>query len=191
MDLTVSWDRWLREQDVDCVLEATTPVTAPPRGSFGHPAKTTTNLAAFTSLWNLLRSPVELAADAAREALTDTGAAPGIVAAVIDTAAGIRQFETSTPGAPAPLGRSNNYPRSVAQRVGAAPARAILEVAGGQGPQHLVNELAAAIAAGSCQAALVFGSEAISTAQRLAKDAMTGPTSPNRSTATWRTAATA
>ncbi|MER6816220.1 acetyl-CoA acetyltransferase [Spirillospora sp. NPDC000708] len=115
------------------------------------------------------RSPVDLAADAAREALGDTGADPGAIAAAIDTVAGVRQFEISTPGASAPLGRSSNYPRSVARRVGASPARAILEVAGGQGPQHLVNELAAAIAAGTCQAALVFGSEAISTAQHLAK----------------------
>ncbi|TQM01861.1 acetyl-CoA acetyltransferase [Pseudonocardia kunmingensis] len=113
-------------------------------------------------------SPVELAADAARAALTDTGADPAAVAAAIDTVAGIRQFEISTPGARAPLGRSDNYPRSVAQRVGAWPGRAILEVAGGQGPQHLVTELAGTIAAGGCEAALLFGSEAISTARHLA-----------------------
>ena len=112
-------------------------------------------------------SPVELAAAAAREALSDTGAAG--VAAAIDTVAGIRQFESSVPGGGAPLGRSDNYPRSVARRVGAAPARAILEVVGGQAPQHLVTELAGAIAAGSCEVALVFGSEAISTVRHLAK----------------------
>ena len=44
------------------------------------------------------RSPVDLAADAAREALTDTGADPAAVAAAIDTVAGIRQFENSVPG---------------------------------------------------------------------------------------------
>lgn len=52
--------------------------------------------------------------------------------------------------------------------MGAGPGRAILEVVGGQGPQHLVNELAATIAAGSSQTALVFGSEAISTVRHLA-----------------------
>ncbi|GHF37010.1 acetyl-CoA C-acetyltransferase [Amycolatopsis bartoniae] len=114
-------------------------------------------------------SAVDLAANAARAALADTGADPAAVAAAIDTVGGIRQFEISTPGAPAPLGKSDNYPRSVANRVGAAPARAILDVAGGQGPQHLVTEFAATIAAGDSQVALAFGSEAISTVQHLAK----------------------
>ena len=68
------------------------------------------------------RSPVDLAADAAREALADTGADPSVVAAAIDTVAGIRQFENSVPGARAPLGRSDNYPRSVAGRIAASPA---------------------------------------------------------------------
>ena len=114
------------------------------------------------------RSAVDLAADAARAAITDTGADPGAVTAAIDTVAGIRQFEISVPGARSPLGRSDNYPRSVAGRIGARPARAILEAGGGQGPQHLVTELAAAIAAGRGEVALVFGSEAISTAAHYA-----------------------
>lgn len=113
-------------------------------------------------------SAVDLAASASSAALTDTGADTDTVAAAIDTVAGIRQFETSTPGAPAPLGKSNNYPRSVAQRIGAKPARAILEVSGGQGPQHLVTELARAIASGEISAAMIFGSEAISTVRHLA-----------------------
>jgi len=113
-------------------------------------------------------SAVGLAAEAATEALADSGADPAAVAAAIDTVAGVRQFEISTPMAQVPLGRSDNYPRSVANRLGAAPARAILEVAGGQSPQHLITELAGAIAAGSSQVALVFGSEAISTARHLA-----------------------
>jgi len=114
------------------------------------------------------RSPVDLAADAVRAALADTGGDPASVAAAIDTAAGIRQFENSVPGARAPLGRSDNYPRSVARRIGASPARAILEVGGGQGPQHLVSEFCAAIAAGGSDVTLVFGSEAISTVEHYA-----------------------
>ncbi|MFE9322546.1 acetyl-CoA acetyltransferase [Nocardia sp. NPDC052278] len=114
-------------------------------------------------------SAVELAAAAARRALADTGADTAAVAARVDTVAGVRQFEISTPGAPAPLGKSDNYPRSVADRVGAEPTRAILEVSGGQSPQHLITELARAIAAGNSEAALIFGSEAISTARHLAK----------------------
>ena len=54
------------------------------------------------------RSPVDLAADAAREALDDTGGEPAAVAAAIDTVIGIRQFENSHPRARAPLGRSDN-----------------------------------------------------------------------------------
>jgi acetyl-CoA C-acetyltransferase len=108
-------------------------------------------------------SPVALAAAAARAALADSGADPAAVARVIDTVAGVRQFEASRPDRPAPLGRADNYPRAVARRIGADPARAILGVVGGQTPQHLVTELAGAIAAGDCGGALVFGAEAIST----------------------------
>jgi acetyl-CoA C-acetyltransferase len=81
------------------------------------------------------RSPVDLAADAAREALGDSGTDLVAVAAAVDTLAATRQFDNSTPGARAPLGRSDNFPRSVALRIGASPRRAILEVAGGQSPQ--------------------------------------------------------
>jgi acetyl-CoA C-acetyltransferase len=114
-------------------------------------------------------SPVGLAAAAAAEALADTGADPAAVAAAIDTVAGVRQFENSVPGARAPLGRSDNYPRSVAGRIGASPERAVLEVTGGQAPQHLVNEFAAVIAAGDSEVTLIFGSEAISTIAHYAK----------------------
>ena len=115
-------------------------------------------------------SPVELAAQAARAALADAQATAGDagLASRLDTVAGVRQFEISTPVAVAPLGRSDNYPRSVARRLGADPARAILEVSGGQGPQHLITELAGEIAAGRSELALVFGSEAISTVRNLA-----------------------
>jgi acetyl-CoA C-acetyltransferase len=114
-------------------------------------------------------APVGLAAAAARSALADTGADPAAVGAAVDTVAGVRQFEISHPAARARLGRSDNYPRSVAARVGAAPARAILEVTGGQAPQHLVTELAATIAAGGSELALAFGGEAISTVQHYAR----------------------
>ncbi|HXA12687.1 MAG TPA: acetyl-CoA acetyltransferase, partial [Mycobacterium sp.] len=103
-------------------------------------------------------SAVELATAAAQAALSDTGADPGALARAIDTVAGVRQFEISGP-APAPLGRSTNYPRSVARRIGAEPARAIVEVIGGQGPQHLVTEFAGAIAAGAADVVMVLGSE--------------------------------
>jgi acetyl-CoA C-acetyltransferase len=112
-------------------------------------------------------SAVELATEAARAALDDCGADMAAVARRIDTVAGVRQFEISTPRAIAPLGRSSNYPRSVAQRIGANPAEAVLEVAGGQSPQHLVNEISEDIAAGKRSIAMLFGSEAISTVRHL------------------------
>ncbi|MBV9088399.1 MAG: acetyl-CoA acetyltransferase [Mycobacteriaceae bacterium] len=112
-------------------------------------------------------SPVELAAAAATAALEDCGDDLGAVARAIDTVAAVRQFEISGP-MPAPLGKSTNYPRSVARRVGAEPVRAILEVVGGQGPQHLVTELAGKIAAGSSDVAMVFGSDAVSTQRHYA-----------------------
>ena len=113
-------------------------------------------------------SAVGLAARAAHAALADCGADPPGLAAAVDTIAGVRQFETSAPFARAPLGRADNYPRAVAARIGADPGRAILEVTGGQAPQHLVTELAGSIAAGLAEVALVIGSEAISTARHFA-----------------------
>lgn len=115
-------------------------------------------------------SAVDLAVEAARGAIGDTGADPASVASAIDTVAGVRQFEISTPDAVSPLGRSSNYPRSVADGVGATPRRAILEVSGGQSPQHLATEIAASIAAGECEVALIFGAEAMSTDRACAGD---------------------
>ena len=110
-------------------------------------------------------SPADLAGKAAAEACADTGAAR--IAAHIDVIAAIRQFEVSWPGAVAPFGKADNFPRAVAGRIGADPARAILEPVGGQGPQHLVNEFAQEIGAGRMSMALICGSEAISTVRRL------------------------
>jgi acetyl-CoA C-acetyltransferase len=104
-------------------------------------------------------SAVDLAAAAAAAAIADAGIDP----AGIDTVAGVRQFEISGPMFTAPLGRSNNFPRSVAARVGASPGRAVLEVVGGQSPQHLITEFATAIARGEAGTVLLCGSEAIST----------------------------
>ncbi len=111
-------------------------------------------------------SSVELATAAARAALADTGA-PTAVAGAVDTVLGLRQFEISGTGM-APLGCSTNYPRSVAQRVGALPARAVLEPIGGQGPQRALTEFAAAIAAGSADVVMLFGSENGSTLRHFA-----------------------
>ncbi|WP_099025744.1 acetyl-CoA acetyltransferase [Mycolicibacterium palauense] len=114
-------------------------------------------------------SAVELATEAVRAALADTGADTATVAGAIEVFAGLRQFEICTPFAEPPLGCSDNYLRSVAHRVGAAPARAVLEPLGGHGPQKLLTEFAGAIAAGEADTVLLVGSEPGSTARYFAK----------------------
>jgi acetyl-CoA C-acetyltransferase len=114
-------------------------------------------------------SPIDLAVAASRAAIADTGVDSAAVVAAIDTVACTRQFENSTPGAPAPLGKSSKYPLSVANRLGAVPRRAVLEVAGGQSPQHLVTEFSREVLAGRANAVLLTGAEAMSTIRHLAK----------------------
>ncbi|BBY31744.1 acetyl-CoA acetyltransferase [Mycolicibacterium sediminis] len=110
-------------------------------------------------------SAVDLATEATRAALADTGADVAAVARAIEVFVGLRQFEICTPFADPPLGASDNYVRSVAKRVGADPVRAVLEPIGGSGSQKVVTEFAAAIAAGEIEVALVLGSEPGSTAK--------------------------
>ncbi|MET0987913.1 MAG: enoyl-CoA hydratase-related protein [Steroidobacteraceae bacterium] len=111
-------------------------------------------------------SYVDLAAGAARRACDDA-ASVSALAPHIDMVVSTRQFENSSPMAKAPFGRSNNFPRSVAQRLGANPARAAVEVAGGQSPQHLVNEFAQSIHDGAVKLVLLVGAEAMSTVRHL------------------------
>lgn len=107
-------------------------------------------------------SSVDLAAEAGRAAIEDAAGSPGRVAAAIDVLAGIRPFELSGPMEP-PLGGASNYPRAVGLRIGIDPPRAVLEMVGGQSPQHLVTEFSARIARGDCDAVLITGGEALST----------------------------
>lgn len=111
-------------------------------------------------------SHMDLAGEALKAAFVDARARRKLGPA-LDTLAAIRQFEISATRYSAPFGHSNNTPRSIARRAGANPARAILEVVGGQGPQRLIGELAAEIAAGRSKMAAVAGSEAISTMRSL------------------------
>ncbi|MCW2812634.1 MAG: acetyl-CoA acetyltransferase, partial [Nocardioides sp.] len=121
-------------------------------------------------------SHLDLAARAAQAALADTGADPAAVAAAVDVLAAVRQFEIGTPLTAVPFGRSTNVPRSIARRIGADPARAVLEVGGGQSPQKLVTELAREIAAGRADVGLIAGGEAMSTVRHLsAQDPSTHP----------------
>src|ERR1700750_417811 len=113
-------------------------------------------------------SSVDLATEAVRAALADTGADVAAVAQAIEVFVGLRQFEICTPFTKPPLGCSDNYVRSVANRVGADPARAGLEPIGGNGAQKLMTEFAGTIAAGDIEVALILGSEPGSTAKYFA-----------------------
>lgn len=113
-------------------------------------------------------SSVDLATEAARAALADTGVDVDTLAKAVDAVVGLRQFEISGP-TPASLGKSNNYPRSVMQRLGAQPARSVIEPVGGQGPQKLVTEFGTAIAGGGADVVMIIGSENGSTLRYFAR----------------------
>lgn len=112
-------------------------------------------------------SPVEITATAARRACDDALSLTRL-APHIDTVAVVPTFEDSSPRLAQPFGRSNNFPRSLAQRLGLTPRRAIWAPMGGDMPQRLLNQCAAAIAGGDMEVVLLAGGEAISTARHLA-----------------------
>ena len=102
-------------------------------------------------------SPLSLATDAAKAALADAG----LSGSDVDRLAFVRIFEDSIPSAPHPHGHNTNLPGTLARDIGAAPASLIYSDVGGQNPQALVNEFAAAIHAGEVDCVLIAGSEAI------------------------------
>lgn len=106
-------------------------------------------------------SAPDLAAEAARAALANVGVA-GDLAGRIDVIATTRTFEDSYDG-PAAFGKSTNFPRSIAKRLGIAPRKAVWARGGGNSSQDLINEFCERIAAGEFEMALVCGAEAIST----------------------------
>src|SRR5882757_8954241 len=112
-------------------------------------------------------SAVDLATAAVEAALADTGVNVAIVAKAVDTVFGLRQFEISGP-TPAAFGKSNNYPRSVMNRLGGNPTRVVLEPVGGQSPQKLVTEAGNTIVAGDADVVMIMGSEPGSTARYFA-----------------------
>ncbi len=114
-------------------------------------------------------SPQSLMQHASEAALADTGAAEAVRAA-IDVIAVVRHFADSAPGmVPEGTGGCDKPPLGLARRIGAAPSRAIYSIVGGQSPQSLVNEFAAAIHAGESKCVLLSGSEAIAAAKTAAR----------------------
>jgi len=118
----------------------------------------------FTSQWDATAgpqgapSPMSLATEAAKAALADCCAEDA--AAAIDTLAFVRIFEDSVPGDHHPHGHNTNLPGTLARDIGAGAQRLIYSSVGGQSPQALVNEFAAAIHAGEAECVLIAGSEA-------------------------------
>ena len=114
-------------------------------------------------------SAVELATAAAQAALTDTGVDAAAVAQAIEVFVGLRQFEICTPFAKPPLGCSDNYLRSVAQRVGRRPGARGARAHRRQRPAEAGDRVRGrAIAAGDIEVALIVGSEPGSTAKYFA-----------------------
>lgn len=118
-------------------------------------------------------SPQSLMQHAAERALADTGAGEAM-RACIDVVAVVRHFADSAPGmVPEGTGGCDKPPLGLSARLGIAPARAIYSIVGGQSPQALVNEFAAAIHAGEARCVLLAGSEAIAAAKTAARKGIT------------------
>ena len=110
-------------------------------------------------------SNLELAAEASRRAIADAGA--GSLSEHIDAIGTMRAFEDSVPRYATPFGKSNNFPNSVAKRLGLKPKVAVWASVGGETPQTLTSEFFERVASGNVDMALVVGAEAISTAKHL------------------------
>lgn len=112
-------------------------------------------------------SHVDLAAKAAKFALQD--AKDISLASEIDVIAGVKTFADSSPQHQSKMGRTNNFPRSIAQRIGATPQHAIYDSVGGDSPQKLIAEFAEKLAAKSCEMVLIAGGEAIANVKAAGK----------------------
>lgn len=112
-------------------------------------------------------SPVDIAAAAARAALADAGAAVPLADRIAIVGA-IRTFEDSVPKGH-PFGKAEKYPLAIADRLGITAHTAILEKAGGNTPVTLLVDVIERLRAGQGEAALIVGSEAISSVRHLTK----------------------
>lgn len=108
-----------------------------------------------------------LAAKAALVALQDTGSTEAVNS--IDTLVAVRTFMDSNPMERLTIGGPDNFPRAVAQRIGADPAYAVYSQVGGEAPQRLVNEFAEKLAQGQLDLVLLVGAEALANAKAIHK----------------------
>ncbi|MEM8562296.1 MAG: acetyl-CoA acetyltransferase, partial [Pseudomonadota bacterium] len=113
-------------------------------------------------------SPQALIARAAAAALHD--ALPQAdLAPFIDELIAVRTFADSTAHWPTPFGSSSNLPRSIAERIGAAPKQAVYTEVGGDVPQRYVNECCEKLARGDVSMILIAGGEAIANTKAATK----------------------
>ncbi len=105
-------------------------------------------------------SHADLAGKAALAALKDAKEGTNL-AQYIDVIAATKTFADSSPAHQSKTGRTNNFPRSIGNRIGANPTSAIYATIGGDSPQRLVNEFAEKLAKGSYEMVLIAGGEAI------------------------------
>jgi len=110
--------------------------------------------------------PVELAGQAIKVALADTGQSDA-VAAAIDVIAAIRTFEDS--GVSMGTGSPDNVPEAFGAAGGITAARLVYADVGGQSPQAMVHELAGEIRRGETGLAVIVAAEAMGTAKRARK----------------------
>ncbi len=120
------------------------------------------------------RSRVAFSAEAAKAALADTGASIGADALgrKVDALAVMEFFSDISPRFASPYGRSSNPPKSVANRLGAAPRQLLYSHSGGNMPQYLVNRFAEEISRGETELALVCGAELLRSTQNARRAGM-------------------
>ena len=117
------------------------------------------------------RSNVAFCAEAAGIALDDSRASIGADALgrKIDTVAVLEFFPDISPRFASPFGRCANPPKSVANRLHAAPRQLLYTHSGGNMPQYLVNRFAEEIANGETELALICGAELLRSTQNARK----------------------
>ena len=111
------------------------------------------------------KSPMHLMADAAELAASDTGLGKKLWD-VVDTVTCVRFITDSPDSARLPFGRYPNAAKTLANLIGANPAKTCYGPTGGNTPQYLVNYTAEQIAQGETDIALVAGSECFGTMMR-------------------------
>lgn len=108
-------------------------------------------------------SPLDLTAEACREAANDAGPGQKLLEN-LDTLALLRSFSDTSWRFASPFGGSKHPPKSLAARLGAQNAPRLLYThPGGNMPQWLINRLSEMVTRGEVQAALVCGGEALAT----------------------------